>query len=51
MEVDNAQKSVGLLTDQLEWTGLSPTSEYTCKTEKQVKECTGGGPVGGASDA
>jgi hypothetical protein len=36
---------------QLEWTKLAPMDELTCKTEKKMKECTGGGPVGGASDA
>ncbi len=44
------KKSVGSRTDQPEWTMLSGRMN-TCKTKKQMKGCTGGGPVGGASDA
>ena len=44
------KKSVGSRTDQPEWTMLSPTSEYLQNRETS-KGCTGGGPVGGASDA
>jgi hypothetical protein len=42
---------MGSSTYQLEWMKLAPMGENTCKTEKKVKEYTGGGSVGGASDA
>ena len=49
-ELDNAWKSVGSHTGQLEWTMLSPTNGYLQNRETS-QGCTGGGPAGGASDA